>query len=391
MAGINPGFTQVSSNAILTGSELFTVDTQLAQGLAPQTELLTTQNIANFVSANSRNGSGFTNLLIGGDFTINPFQRGTSFTGISNGATYTADRFAVVAGSSSLISVSQATISSVAGFTGALQVGRTTGASITSAVTLVQALDTNSSLLCQGQQVTLSFWAVAGSSFSAASSGLALAITTGSGTNQSATNLVAGSWTGSVNNALTVGPSTSFISGSSSVIAITTTMTRYSVTATVPSAATQLGVQIGYTPVGTAGATDFFQVAGVQLELGSTPSAFEHRDPGTELALCQRYYQQINEAANVVFGVGMVSAANAEQVGINLPVTMRSVPTGTLTASGFKFNINGTVTAVGAGFALGSCTQSYITVIGTAASSSGVAVILVGSGTSGIIPLSAEL
>ena len=41
--------------------------------------------------------------------------------------------------------------------------------------------------------------------------------------------------------------------------------------------------------VGTNGAT--FYVTGVQLEVGSTATSFEYRPYGTELALCQRYYE----------------------------------------------------------------------------------------------------
>ena len=42
--------------------------------------------------------------------------------------------------------------------------------------------------------------------------------------------------------------------------------------------------------VGTSGAT--FYITGVQLEKGSTATSFDYRPYGTELALCQRYYQK---------------------------------------------------------------------------------------------------
>jgi hypothetical protein len=44
--------------------------------------------------------------------------------------------------------------------------------------------------------------------------------------------------------------------------------------------------------VGTNGAT--FYITGVQLEKGSTATSFDYRPYGTELALCQRYFQTIN-------------------------------------------------------------------------------------------------
>jgi hypothetical protein len=51
--------------------------------------------------------------------------------------------------------------------------------------------------------------------------------------------------------------------------------------------------------VGTNGAT--FYVTGVQLEVGSTASAFEVIDYGTELAMCMRYYEvQTGNAYNIM-------------------------------------------------------------------------------------------
>jgi hypothetical protein len=48
--------------------------------------------------------------------------------------------------------------------------------------------------------------------------------------------------------------------------------------------------------VGTNGAT--WYITGVQLEEGSVPTPFEYRQYGTELALCQRYYEILTYNAN---------------------------------------------------------------------------------------------
>ena len=48
--------------------------------------------------------------------------------------------------------------------------------------------------------------------------------------------------------------------------------------------------------VGTNGAT--FYITGVQLEVGSTATSFDYRPYGTELALCQRYYERVTATAN---------------------------------------------------------------------------------------------
>jgi hypothetical protein len=77
--------------------------------------------------------------------------------------------------------------------------------------------------------------------------------------------------------------------------------------------------------IGTNGAT--WQVSGVQLEKGSTATSFDYRPYGTELALCQRYYQ-----TSTVF----VSASTDTYYGIwAFKVSMRAAPTIAGGAAGF--------------------------------------------------------
>jgi hypothetical protein len=71
--------------------------------------------------------------------------------------------------------------------------------------------------------------------------------------------------------------------------------------------------------IGTLNAT--WQVTGVQLEKGSKSTPFENRPYGTELALCQRYYQQTNS-----FTAVGVSASSLIYGIVTFPVTMRSSP-----------------------------------------------------------------
>ena len=54
--------------------------------------------------------------------------------------------------------------------------------------------------------------------------------------------------------------------------------------------------------VGTNGAT--FYITGVQLEKGSTATSFDYRPYGTELALCQRYYEVYYQDPGAVSPVG---------------------------------------------------------------------------------------
>ena len=45
--------------------------------------------------------------------------------------------------------------------------------------------------------------------------------------------------------------------------------------------------------------SNYLNFTGVQLELGSTATEFEHRSYGEELALCQRYYQKYENTGNI--------------------------------------------------------------------------------------------
>ena len=76
-------------------------------------------------------------------------------------------------------------------------------------------------------------------------------------------------------------------------------------------------------------ANNYFQITGVQLELGKVATPFEHRSYGEELAACQRYYQ-------IVLGGGyqwqgqVFSAYNTTRAigAYRFPVIMRAAPAG---------------------------------------------------------------
>jgi hypothetical protein len=78
--------------------------------------------------------------------------------------------------------------------------------------------------------------------------------------------------------------------------------------------------------IANSGAT--FYITGVQLEKGSTATSFDYRPYGTELALCYRYYYQINGGAggNVWIPMSIAYAADGIQGSLSFPVTMRTAP-----------------------------------------------------------------
>ncbi len=131
-------------------------------------------------------------------------------------------------------------------------------------------------------------------------------------------------------------------------ITLTTPMSRYSVTFTLPTAS---GVTFG-----TAAGTDFTQLEfwfsagstlaarsggigqqsgtvqlwGVQLEVGSVATPLEKPDPQQELAKCQRFYQ-----VGSVASYGMYVGGGAFTVGgiYSLPATMRATPVMAITST----------------------------------------------------------
>jgi hypothetical protein len=77
-----------------------------------------------------------------------------------------------------------------------------------------------------------------------------------------------------------------------------------------------------------------FQITGVQLEVGSVATDFEHRSFGQELALCQRYFYKMTE----VNYIGNMYYASYCASNYQHPVKMRAAPT--VTATSMHININ---------------------------------------------------
>jgi hypothetical protein len=81
--------------------------------------------------------------------------------------------------------------------------------------------------------------------------------------------------------------------------------------------------------IATAGATLY--ITGVQLEKGSTATSFDYRPYGTELALCQRYYEKVgfgDASSRYPTVAGYASAASQQTyMSVNFQVYKRSLPT----------------------------------------------------------------
>lgn len=263
------------------------------------------------------------NRLINGGMDI--WQRATTYALTTTVSYGSVDRWAFNQGTSAN-GVANQVASGLTGFQYALKIGRNSGATNAYYISMAQAIETVNSIPMAGQSVTISFYAKAGTNFSQASSSIGVNVISGTGTDQSAANIVAGTWTG-LNNVIL------------SSQAITTTWTRYSFTGTVPSSATQVGVQFYYLPSGTAGADDNFYITGVQLEVGSTATPFERRLYNQELANCQRYCPVVYiDSGNQNFSIGMAYSTTVGFFPFTFTVPARVAPTG-LTYTGTVSNL----------------------------------------------------
>ncbi len=327
--------------------------------------------------------ANFRNLIDGGDFSINPFQRnipglasgGVISTPVAATPTYFADRFFAAGGASSAILMAAVADTSVTGFNQSLKISRQSGNANTATVNVGQVIETFDALRCQGQTLTLSFWAKAGANYSG---GLLTAqVVCGAGANQSAASLLSSSWSSQATVLTATQP-------------LTTGMTRYQFTGAMPANATQLGVLFSFTPSGTAGADDSLSINGVQLEIGASASPFERIDAQVVLEICQRYAWVVPEpASGVVVGTGANTGASSQLFYMATPVQLLKAPTVTVSAGTFKTNQAGTATATT--ITPGTThTPNAISVAGNSSGTAGQATMLQGGGGSGWILASAD-
>jgi len=265
------------------------------------------------------------NPVINGGMDI--WARGTTFS--SAGWLYGADRWAYWrdAYASNITMSRQATgdTTNLPNIQYCARIARTAGDTNTGLLYTTNTFETANSIPFAGKTITLSFYARKGSGFSASGSALNASAFYGTGTDQQgnamtgATNAAAGS------------------------VTLTTGWQRFVFTGTVASTATQIGITFSYTPSGTAPANDYFEVTGVQIDLGTytaTSAPAFRRSGGTlqgELAACQRYYEKSYSqsiAPASVSTVGLcgfnLSQPYADYLVTRFMVAKRSAPTVTL-------------------------------------------------------------
>jgi len=286
----------------------------LKGGTTGQVLAKATNTDMDFTWSTPSTGSSFSNNgVLNSAFDI--WQRGTSIAQTGS-ATYTADRWCSLRASGTTGSTVSRQLTNdttnLPFIQYAARVQRDSGNTGTFKIFFANNFETVNSSPFDGKQVTLSFYARAGANFSSASNALETKLIYGTGTDQNCLVAYTGE-TDVINQTAT----------------LTTTWQRFTYTASVPTASTELAIRFAYTPVGTAGANDWFEVTGVQLETGASATAFHTNQPTiqSELAACQRYYfRAFSDSGYKTFGVGTVTGVNNMNCFVNLPVQMRTIP-----------------------------------------------------------------
>jgi hypothetical protein len=140
-----------------------------------------------------------------------------------------------------------------------------------------------------------------------------------------------------------------------------------------------------------------FFLTGLQMEIGSQATPFEHRSFGEELELCQRYYFRINptDSYQRYCYMSYTTATAAEGV-LNFPTRMRTEPSfeNTGTSTNYAIYIQGNVRAISSSLSIGAASgDDRITLTGnTSSGDTGVVgQFLANNNTSAFIAFSAEL
>lgn len=120
---------------------------------------------------------------------------------------------------------------------------------------------------------------------------------------------------------------------------------------------TQATLCIEWTPSGTAGAADYFEIDDVMLNIGPAPIAYSPRPLITELQRCQRFYWKILRAFNLSFNGTAGSQGFYAQVWF--PVTMRATPSvGSATSGGVNVLSTGITNITQDGFEVQGLTNA---------------------------------
>jgi hypothetical protein len=299
-----------------------------------------TGTIENYMRANTLD-FGMRNRIINGAMRIDQRYSGSANTPVNNG--YTLDRWKFGLTQSSKFTAQQdSSANTVAGFTSSMKITSSSAYSVTTGDTffLDQCIEGNNVAdlrwgTANARTITISFWVR--SSLTGQFGGALRNSAADRAYPFSYTITAANTWEQKI---ITVAGDTSgtWLTTNGTGIEIVWNLgsgSTYLATAGAWTSANIIGATGDTSVVGTNGAT--WYVTGVQLEEGSVPTPFEYRQYGTELALCQRYFEIVGVESQSLFADTYSNTGNVAIYSGAYNVNKRAAPTitqfGTFTAA----------------------------------------------------------
>lgn len=132
---------------------------------------------------------------------------------------------------------------------------------------------------------------------------------------------------------------------------VTSTLTRFSASISIPSAATT-GIEIEFSVGAQTSGT--FTIGRAQLELGNAATTFEYRLLPQELSLCQRYFYSVSSSICYF----LVNGTTSVLANMQFPVSMRIAPTMTLTDTSIDIVKPGVTSTISSGSTINSSTTT---------------------------------
>ena len=310
--------------------------------------------------------NGRRNLVINGAMQV--AQRSTSVTGlgVSHDSYDTVDRFKLLTGGTATagrFTMSQSSVTDLAGFSNAIKLQCTTAdtsiaaseACVLSTVFEGQDLQRLLNTSTSSKAFTVSFYARANESRA-----VALEVRTSHGTNRQIAKLftITSSWQRFTFTVPAAASGMQFGNDNSNDLQLNWWQHAGSTYAGGTLSANWEGATNANRAAGIgslfASTSNYFEITGVQLEVGSTATPFEHRSYGEELTLCQRYYEKITVTGYFVTG-NSYSTAQMNCAPMFFKTTKRATPTITFPTIG---TTSGTIGPT-------SATANYVSTMGS--------------------------